>query len=273
MASPVAQIASQAEIPVLKPASVGERTFVETLESLKPDIGVVAAFGQFLPRSIRELPSRGYLINAHASLLPRYRGAAPIARALLAGESRTGVSVMRVVRDMDAGPVAMRREIEIGETENAAELTDRLARLSADAIEEALEAISLETIRFTEQDASQATSAPKITREDAIIDWRNDARSLERRVRAMAPRPGASTTLQGETLRILEAKVLPAGTDPLSAVAGQVVRDSASALPLRVATGDGWLVPLRVQRGGGRVLDIEAFLRGREIPDRAILGD
>ena len=177
MASPVAQIASQAEIPVLKPASVGERTFVETLESLKPDIGVVAAFGQFLPRSIRELPSRGYLINAHASLLPRYRGAAPIARALLAGESRTGVSVMRVVRDMDAGPVAMRREIKIGETENAAELTDRLARLSADAIEEALEAISLETIRFTEQDASQATSAPKITREDAIIDWREDARS------------------------------------------------------------------------------------------------
>ena len=89
----------------------------------------------------------------------------------------------------------------------------------------------------------------------------------------MAPRPGASTTLQGETLRILEAKVLPASTDPTSAVAGQVVRDSASALPLRVATGDGWLVPLRVQRGGGRVLDIEAFLRGREIPDGAILGD
>lgn len=267
--SPVARVAQREAATLLQPQSASDAGFLETLRGTAPDIGVVAAYGQFLPRSVRELPTCGYTINAHASLLPRYRGAEPIARALLAGESRSGISIMQLVREMDAGPVAFRRELAIGETENRLALTERLAILAAEAIDDALEAISEATITWSEQDASLATEAPKLDRAEAIIDWREDAPGLVRRIRALSPQPGATTELSGTKLRILEARALPAGPNPEDAIPGQVVRDAAA---LRVATGDGWLLPLRVQRAGGRALTIEEFLRGNDIPDGRILG-
>ncbi len=260
-------IAQRERIALLQPERVGDPAIVESLRSTAPDLGVVVAFGQFLPKPIRELPKLGYLINGHASLLPRLRGAGPIVRAILEAEPRTGVSVMRVEREMDAGAVALQRELKIDPRENAGELAKRLAILTADAIAEAVEAIAGDRVTWTPQDPARATFAPKIEREDARLDWSRSAEQLARRVRAMAPTPGAFTALGSDTLRILAARSEPGPTDrPPGTV------QHAAGAPLRIATGDGWLVPLRVQRAGGKTLEIEAYLRGRRIPDGERLG-
>ena len=219
------------------------------------------AFGQFLPKTIRELPRLGYLINAHASILPRHRGAAPIASAILAGDAETGISVMRVEREMDAGPVALVCRTPIGAEETRGELEPRLAELAAEALSAALDAIALGTATWTPQDAAHATVAPKLERADGALDFGEGAEALARRVRALAPRPGAFAGLSGELLRLLGARAeagaaaLPPGT--LRVAGGG----------LRIATGAGWLVPTRLQRAGGRPLDTAEFLRGHPIAD------
>ena len=140
--SPVAALALERSVPLYRPESVGDADFAAALAAHGIDAGVVVAFGQFLPKRVRELPRVGYLINAHASLLPRHRGAAPIARAILAGETRTGISLMRVEREMDAGPVALVRELAIGEGEDAGALAERLSSLAAEAVCHALDQIA-----------------------------------------------------------------------------------------------------------------------------------
>lgn len=267
--SPVAARALAADLPLLRPERVGAAEVIETLAGWEPDLGVVAAFGQFLPRRVRELPALGYLINAHASLLPRFRGAAPIARAILEGDRRTGISVMRVEREMDAGAVALVRETEIGPDENCGELTARLAALAAEAIAEAIEAIAEGRVRWTAQDPDAATLAPKLSREDARLDWSDDAISLARRVRAMAPRPGAFTTLAGAPLRILASRVVEGEPDRAPGTVQRIEGDT----PLRVATARHWLAPLTLQRAGGKPMAIDAFLRGRPLEDGTVLGD
>ncbi len=265
--SPVSGFALREGISLLRPDRVGEASVANALRDAQPDLGVVVAFGQFLPKRVREAPRLGYLINGHASLLPRFRGAAPVVRAILAGETRTGVSVMRVEREMDAGPVALVREIDIGADETAGELAGRLAICTANAIGEALEKIASETANWTPQDHTRASLAPKIERVDSRLDWNCAASSLVRRVRAMAPKPGAFTKQGDPELRILAARAEPG---PVDRTAGCVqCRPDA---PLRIATGDGWLVPLRMQRAGGRVLDAADYLRGRPILDGTELG-
>jgi len=267
-ASPVAEAALRDGVPLLRPERVAEPEVVDAVREARADLGVVVAFGQFLPRRVREAPTLGYLINGHASLLPRLRGAAPIARAILAGERVTGVSVMRVEREMDAGAVALTRHVEIGADETAGALSERLAVLTADAIADAVDRIAEGRIDWAPQDHAQATFAPKIERDDSRLDWVDSANALARRVRAMAPAPGAFTTRDDEVLRILAAREVPGPTDRPPGC----VRCAPDA-PLHVATGEGWLLPLRVQRAGGRVLDIEDYLRGRPISDGAQLGD
>ena len=267
-ASPVARVAEREGIPLLRPERVGDRDCIAQLQAKSPDLGVVVAFGQFISRPVRELPRLGYLINAHASLLPRHRGAAPIARAILAGDSRTGISVMRVEREMDAGPVALVRETTIGVDEEAGPLGARLGLLAADAIADALEQIEAGAVAWTDQDPLHATLAPKLTKQDAHLDFGQDAASLVRRVRALAPSPGAVTTLAGEPLRILAAT---AANGTATGTPGTTQQESDG--DLRVATADGWLVPTRIQRAGGKPLETRAFLRGRPIPDGTQLGE
>jgi methionyl-tRNA formyltransferase len=265
--SPVSQVALREQLPLLRPERVGAPEVEAELRRLAPELGVVVAFGQFLPKGVRTLPRLGYLINGHASLLPRLRGAAPIPRAILAGQPRTGVSVMRVEREMDAGPVALARELEIGAEENAGELALRLASLTAEAIAEVIEQIAQGRVRWTPQPEQGATFAPKLTAADAWLDFREPAAALVRRVRALAPTPGASTRLDGDTLRILAACADPSRVDAAPGTARAV-----AGSPLRIATGEGWLVPLVLQRAGGRALSADAFLRGRRIPDGTRLG-
>jgi methionyl-tRNA formyltransferase len=264
--SPVAELAGRSGIPLLRPEQVGEPAFAETLRGFDADLGIVVAFGQFLPKRIRELPRRGYLINAHASILPRHRGAAPIAWAILAGDAETGVSVMRVERAMDAGPSAVVRRTPIGADETTGELGERLAALAADAIAEAVDLVAADRIVWTPQDDARATLAPKLGSDDARLAWNDAAVALARRVRAMAPRPGAFTTLRGERLRVLAAHCIEARCDD----APGTLRLGGTA-PLRIATGDGWLAPRILQRAGGKPLEVEAFLRGNPLADGARL--
>ena len=265
--SPVSRVAELAGIPLLRPQRVASPEVEAELRRLAPDLGVVVAFGQFLPKRIRELPRLGYLINAHASLLPRHRGAALIQRAILAGDRRTGVSVMRVEREMDAGPVALVRKIEIGDEETAGELAQQIAALSAEAVAEVVEQIAQDRVRWTPQPSEGVTLAPKLVQADAALDFRESAAALVRRVRALAPDPGASTRVAGDRLGILAARAL---AGPVDAEPGTLRRGSDPLL--RIATGDGWLVPLVVQRAGGRALAIDAFLRGRSLADGTKLG-
>jgi methionyl-tRNA formyltransferase len=261
--APVAACALAAGVPLRRPERVGDAEEVAALRALAPDLGVVVAFGQFLPKPVRELPRLGYLINAHASLLPRQRGAAPIAHALLAGDAETGVSVMRVEREMDAGAVCLVKRTPIAPEDDAGTLAERLAALAADAIAEAVDAIARGEARFTPQDAARATFAPKLGPEDARLDPARPAAELARRVRALAPRPGAVLALGGERLRVHAAHAEPG---PTERAPGAVSRAGGA---LRVATGDGWLVLDRLQRPGGRVLAAEALLRGFPLPDGA----
>ncbi|MFP6623690.1 MAG: methionyl-tRNA formyltransferase [Myxococcota bacterium] len=265
--SPVAQVAEKAGIPLLRPERVGDPDCIAALEAHTPDLGVVVAFGQFIPKRARELPRLGYLINAHASLLPRHRGAAPIAHAILAGDSTTGVSVMRVERQMDAGPVALVRETPIGEDEEAGSLMDRLGRLAADAIADTTLEIAAGTVLWTDQDHARATLAPKVDKRDARLDFRLEASFLVRQIRAFAPSPGAVTTLEDESLRILAATVRAGSA---TETPGTLRRNGDGSL--QIATGDGWLIPTRIQRPGGKPLDVAAFLRGRPIEEGSVLG-
>lgn len=264
--SPVSELALAHGIPLLRPEQVGTAETLTALRAQAPELGVVVAFGQFVPKPIRELPRLGYCINGHASLLPRHRGAAPIARAILAGDASTGISVMRVEREMDAGATALQRSLEIGPDETAGELEARLAALCAECIALAVDRIEAGEIAWTEQDASRATLAPKLEKADAFLDFSRPARELVLRVRAMAPAPGAVALLDREPLRILAAR---AETGPMDRAPGSVRRRSDGALC--IATGDGWLLPLALQRAGGKRLEVAAFLRGRDIPDGARL--
>jgi methionyl-tRNA formyltransferase len=264
--SPVAECALAARVPVLRPERVGDAACVDALRALEPDLGVVVAFGQFLPKKIRELPRLGHLVNGHASILPRHRGAAPIAHAILAGDSESGVSVMRVEREMDAGPVCLVKRTPIGPDETAGELEERLARIAADAISEALPEIATGRAHWTEQDAGAATFAPKLAPEDGRLDFRQPAAELARRVRGLTPRPGTFVVLGGgERLRILRAEAADASPgDPPGTV-------RIHAEELRVATGAGWLVVRVLQKPGGRPLPTGAFLRGNPIADGTYL--
>lgn len=262
--SPVSAVALREGLPLYRAEKIGDAEATSWLRELSPDLGVVVAFGQFIPKRIREASSLGYLINGHASILPSYRGAAPIARAVLEGETRTGISVMRVEREMDAGPVALVRETGIGPDETAGELTERLAQLCAEAVLEVVDRIAGNGTVWSEQEHARATLAPKIERADSELDWSQSANALVRRVRAMAPTPGAHSTLDATVISILSAR---AEAGVASSPPGTV--QCGSDRVLRVATGDGWLVPLRVKRPGGKELAIDAYMRGRPIPDGA----
>lgn len=270
--SPVAARALEAGLPLLRPEKVGAPDCLEALRACTPDVGVVVAFGQFIPKSVRELPRLGFMINAHASLLPRHRGASPIAQSILDGDAETGISVMRVDRAMDAGPVALVRRTPIDPMENTAELTSRLGRMAGDALVEALDGIAAGEVEWTPQDDAEATLAPKLHKDDGRVDWHRPVEELVRHVHGMAPRPGAFATLvdgdSRQTLRILRARAAgadeaPAGASPKPGTIA--VGCDAKAAPLMVACGDGWLVPLEIQREGKRAMEVEAFLRGQTL--------
>ncbi|HSC14772.1 MAG TPA: methionyl-tRNA formyltransferase [Gammaproteobacteria bacterium] len=255
-ASPVKELALSLRLPLAQPESL--RGDVEP-PAERPDLMVVIAYGLLLPRRWLEWPRMG-CINLHASVLPRWRGAAPIQRAVLAGDAETGISVMQMDLGVDTGPVHLTRSTPIGARESAGALHDRLAVLAAEALREALPRVLAGASRPEPQREELATSAPKIAKSEARLDWREPAISLERRVRAFDPWPVAEAHLSdGRRLRVFEAAVV---AEP-SAPAGTIVAARRSGID--VATGDGVLRLLKLQPPSGRVMDAAAYLAAHSL--------
>jgi len=257
-ASAVKLAAVDLGLPVHQPDRVSRGEGLQQLRDLRPDLLVVAAFGEILSEEALAVPRLG-AINLHASLLPRYRGAAPIQRAIMSGERVTGVTVQWMAPEMDAGDVILQRETEIGEDEDFGALHDRLADLAAAAAAEAANLIPWGEAPRVPQDHSHATFAPPITPQDLIIDWARPAEELARLVRALSPLPGARTTRDGGMLKVLSARASK-NASPGGGIAGQVMEFSNDGFVLM--TGDGCLLVLRVQPAGRKAMSAADYLKG-----------
>ena len=249
--SAVKRLALERGLAIAQPERLGPPQ-ADEWRAARPDLVVVAAYGALLPPPFLDLAPHGAL-NIHASLLPRWRGAAPIQRALLAGDRETGISIMRMDAGLDTGPVISRHPLAIADEDDAGSLHDKLAALGSEAIVAALEG----DMKATPQPKEGATYARKIGRDDAALDWSRAARDLERVVRAMRPAPGASTTLDGERIKIWRARAAGASGSP------GTVLDAKETIV--VACGEGALAITELQRAGGKPLGAAEFLRGRAL--------
>ena len=264
----IKEIAIARGLPVLQPERLRDASFASALRALAPDLIVVAAYGKILPPAILAIPPRGCL-NVHASLLPRHRGAAPIPRAILAGDTVTGVTVMVMNEEMDAGDILLRRETPIAADDTGGTLADRLAHLGAGAIGEALDGLAGGTLRAIPQPADEATFAPRIERDQCRLEWQRPAVELERQVRALAPDPSAFTQLAGRVLKVHRAAV--ERELPSEAPTGQIIRAGPDGI--LVTTGAGGLRLLEVQLEGRRRLSADRFLAGHRLPPGTCLGE
>jgi methionyl-tRNA formyltransferase len=264
--SAIKTLARARSIPVLQPERLKSEAELAHLLAVPVDVLVVAAYGLILPRTILDWPRHG-CINIHASLLPRWRGAAPIQRALLAGDSETGITLMRMDEGLDTGPIIARHATPIAPRETAGSLHDKLAALGARAITEELAKLQDEGRLASEPQPDQgATYAAKLDPAEAVIDWRASAETLDRRVRAFNPVPGARTSLEGDMLKIWEAVPLRERFE----APGRIVR--ADEHGIVIACGEGGLSVSRLQRAGGKPMSAAAFLAGHSLAPGMQLG-
>jgi methionyl-tRNA formyltransferase len=263
-ASPVKARALEWGLSVQQPADFKSPQAVEALRSLQLDALVVVAYGLILPPAALQCPRLG-CINIHASLLPRWRGAAPIQRAVLAGDAKTGVTIMRIEAGLDTGPMLAAREIDIGAEDTAKTLHDRLARLGAELIGETLNGLALGRVREVRQPAEGVSYAAKISKAEAQIDWHQDALQIGRRVRAFNPWPIAETRLNGAQLRIWDAELCgwDAETSDQDGAPGTVV--AATQDGIDVLCGHGVLRILRLQLSGRKPLLAREFIKGQRL--------
>jgi len=260
--SPVKSLAEKLNLPVLQPLKARDEQFISELRELKPDLLVVVAYGQILPQTILDLPPFGCL-NVHTSLLPKYRGAAPIQWAIADGEPETGVTIMKMDAGLDTGPVLLTRRTPILPADDSQTLHDRLAQLGADLLAGTIPDYVAGKIQPQPQPLTGSTYAAKIKKEDGKVDWQQPAQQIWNRLRAFTPWPGAFTFLQAEPkpqlLKIWKAE--PVGK---SGRAGEIL--SADKAGIVVGCGQGALRILELQREGGKRLPAEAFLMGFPIP-------
>jgi methionyl-tRNA formyltransferase len=271
-ASPIKTLASEHNVPVLQPDRLREPAFLEALNALGADLGVVAAYGKILTDTVLQTPRLG-LLNVHASLLPKYRGAAPIHRAVMAGETLTGVTIMRVVKALDAGAMLASVERPIGGDDTSVDVERDLAQLGAVALVTTVDRLSAGGVVETPQDESAATYAHKIQKSDGIVDWASSAATIHNQIRGLHPWPHAFTELEGARCVLLESEkgsgnLFPEDhgkrfPEPFSPTPGTIL--IAHGDTLRVQTGDGQLNILRLQLEGRRPLKAREFLAGHPI--------
>lgn len=259
--SPVKQKAMELGLPVLQPATLKDTKTDEHLSTLKPDALVVVAYGLLLPQNILDIPKHG-AVNLHPSLLPKYRGAAPINHALLHGDQVTGITSILMNSRMDAGDIILQEEVTVNEDENAGQLEQRASKLGADLIVRSLEIMKGGRYAFTKQDEALVTFAPKLSPKDGHIDWKRRSLEIQNQVRGLTPRPGAFTMFKEKRLEILETS---ANTEyrslNIESHHGQVVDVDKSKGPV-IRTGDGSLVLLKVKPQGKKEMSGQEFLRG-----------
>jgi methionyl-tRNA formyltransferase len=249
-------------IPVRTPASLKDAMEQAAFAALGLDAAVVVAYGLLLPRPILAAPRLGCL-NIHASLLPRWRGAAPIQRALMAGDAETGITIMQMDEGLDTGPILLQERVPIGREDDAGMVHDKLAAMGAALILRALDGIASGVLTARPQPAAGGTYAAKLTRGDERLDWRRSAVDLARQVRALSPRPGAWFAMNGDRLKVLAGEVMP---KPSEAEPGVVLDDR-----LTIACGDQALRITRIQRPGRGPMSSEEFLRGYRVPHGTVL--
>ena len=262
--SPVKEAAGRLRLPLSQPP----RPDAKALAPLRPDVGVVIAYGQLIGKDLLELPVHG-MMGVHPSLLPKYRGAAPIAWALLNGEAGTGVTIFRLNERLDAGDVFLQEPAAIQPGEDAEALSRRLARQGADALAAVFDQLAAGTARAVPQDDAQASLAPKLTKAQGRIEWRQPAEAIERLIRATSPWPGAATAWHGETLKVVRARV----DDPRASRHAPGTVTGAEASGIIVATGQGTLAITEVQPPGRRRMSVKEFLAGHHIHAGEQLGD
>ncbi len=258
--SAVKEVAQAHGVPVLAPESARDPRFIESLREIAPDLCAVVAYGQILPKAVLEIPPHG-CVNVHASLLPKYRGAAPIQRAIIDGETVTGVTTMQLDEGMDTGDILMAREVTIGEDETAGELTERLAWVGAELLVETIRGIKGKKIVPVAQDQTKMTRAPMLKKEEGRIDWTTTPDEIRNRVRGMSPRPGAFTTLGDQTVKIFRVALVDGGD---KAAPGTIIRTNDAGI--FVATRGGTVVITELQAPGKRRMEAGEFLRGKKIP-------
>ncbi len=264
--SPIKIAARRLGIPIHQPERIRRPESVEILRRLAPEMMVVVGYGQIIPQTLIDLPAYGVL-NVHASLLPKYRGAAPIQWAIANGETETGVTIMQIDAGLDTGDILLQRSTPIGPDETAPELAARLAYLGAELLIEAIDQIANGTAHRKKQDEQQATYAPLLKKEDGRVDWTRPAGSIYNRLRGFTPWPGAYTTFRGQQLSILAAK--PAGSDSIPPGVLQVQKGH-----LLVGCGDGSMLELlEVQPAGRKPMSAQAFMNGYRIAENERLGD
>jgi methionyl-tRNA formyltransferase len=264
--SPVKIFAEEHSLKTFTPVSLKDEEFVQSLRNLNSNLIVVVAF-RILPEVVFTLPPLG-TINLHASLLPKYRGAAPINWAIMNGESKTGLTTFYIRKKVDTGDLILQREIEILPEESFGELHDRLAQKGAEVLLETLDLIERGKVEPVRQDDAQATPAPKITPEHCRIDWSRSALEIKNQIRGLAPHPAAFTLFRGKILKIFKTKVI--GETPFSSDFGQVIKSDVKE-ELRVRTGKGILSLLEVQPEGKRKMSIGEFTRGYRVEPEEIL--
>jgi len=255
--SPVKRLALANGLEAYQPESLKPPETVVRIAAAAPEVLVVAAYGLILPQPVLDIAPLG-AINIHASLLPRWRGAAPIQRAIMAGDAQTGITIMQMDSGLDTGPMLMQRAIPIAEDDDAGTLHDKLAALGAQMIVAALDAARRGALNATPQPASGVSYAHKLGRPDSILDWSRPARALACQVRGLRPAPGAVSTLGMEPIKIWDARAVEGSAHP-----GQIIAVGPEGIT--VACGQGALQIRRLQRAGGKPLEAAAFLRGRPV--------
>jgi methionyl-tRNA formyltransferase len=255
-APPVKQAAAELSLPVLQPVTLRDDAVVDQVRQLRPDVGVVAAYGEILRRTVLDIPPLGYL-NVHPSLLPLYRGPTPVTAAILSGDDITGVSIIKLVRAMDAGPIVAQATVPLARDARAGPLTDELFAIGSEVLVNVLPLYADGTLQPQAQDDGQATYCKLLSKDDGRIEWMQPALAVERAVRAFDPWPGAWTTWQNQQLKIGSARV---DADWTGTEAPGTVLDGAV---LRVATGSGALEIVELQPAGKRMMAARDWLRGQ----------
>lgn len=266
--SPVKQLAETYEIPVLQPEKLSGSEEMQEILDLAPDLLITAAYGQFVPTKLLKAPTYG-AINVHASLLPKYRGAAPIHYAILKGEEKTGVTIMYMEKVMDAGNIISQREIPITDADDTGNLFEKLSLLGRDLLMDTLPAIFAGENESIVQDEAEVSFSPMISKEQEKIDWNQTAREIFNQVRALRPAPGAYTLLEGERFKIWDTEVIGETTDKEPGTVIQLDKED-----LYVASGEGTVLSLKeVQPAGKKRLNVVNYLAGADLEEGAQFGE
>lgn len=264
---PVKNLAVRKNIPVLQPQNIKSMEFIKTLQELRPDCIVVVAYGKILPIEILELPSKG-CINVHASLLPYYRGSAPIHWSIINGETETGVTTMFMDEGMDTGDMILKKHLTIGPEDTVGKIHDLLAKQGAELLVETIQLLKVNKVPRTPQDHSVATYAPMLKKEHELIQWEANAENIHNHVRGMNPWPGSYTTWGDKVLKIWQTMVPDAKS--YDAEPGTVLEANSSGILIQ--TGQGQILIKELQLQGGKRMDTAQFLRGKNVQVGTVFG-